>query len=164
MPRTAQAAPPPGLDPIPSVPSAGDTLRNDLDYFSILAREGVYRKGSEMFHDVPVGRPYRVGKTWRQQTKAYPVVMGAEEAREKTRATGDRHDYYEAGAKCKKCAEAGSGGLISGWVLGGRKFANEHDHVTLFDPAVYGEVEVAHPEVADDEDAVADEAPALVEA
>jgi hypothetical protein len=145
-------------------PLATDALDLDdgLSYPDLLRQAGAYREpGRGIVHRMPIGSPYRrADGTWGQQTKTYPVASSAEEAREKTRATGDRWDYYEAGTKCKRCAEAGASGVISGWVLGGRKFAVEHDHVTTFDPAVYGEMEVDAPETDD----IGAESPALMEA
>lgn len=147
-----------------SMAEIADDIDQNLSYGRILAEAGAYRKpGQGIVHDLPFGRPFRRGGRWVQQTKTYPVAMSAAEAREKTRATGERHDYYEPGAKCKFCAEVTGNGVISGWVLGGRKFQAEHAHVTSFDPAVYGEVEV-DPPLDDDEDLATDEAPVLVEA
>ena len=166
--RGAVATPPPHLDPLVR---DGGNLEHNLDYFQILADAGAFRQGGQIFHKLPVGQPFRQvplgqsprqGARWVQQTKTFPVAMSAEEARKKTRATGDRWDYYEAGAKCKQCAEVGSG-LISGWVLGGRKFQAEHAHVTDLDTAVYSYDEVDPPEMSD-EDGAAIEAPLLVEA
>ncbi len=157
MARTLRGgAPAADIDPLARV---ADDIDYDLSYSQILARNGAYRVGSEILHKLPIGVPIRQGGKWVQQTKAYPVAMSAKEARIKTRDTGTRHDYYEAGARCKRCAEAGSGGLVSGWVLGGRKFQSEHDHVTNYDPAVITFEEVDAP-VDDD----AEPAAVLVEA
>lgn len=150
-------APPPSIDPLMV---GGANVQFDLDYFQILANNGARRvPGRGIVREALIGAPYRQGGRWVQNTKTYSVAMSAKEAREKTKATGERWDYYEAGATCDQCVKVG-GGVIAGWVLGGRKFQAEHDHVTNFDPAVYGVVEIEAPEV----DEVSEETPALVEA
>ncbi len=158
MARGIKATPPPAeIDPLAAT---ADDLDYDLSYSQMLARAGAYRQpGKGIMHKMPVGPAVQRGGKWVQQTKAYPVAMSAEEAREKTRATGDRWDYYEAGTTCDRCVKAGGDGVISGWVLGGRKFAAEHEHVTNYDPTVFTFEEVAPPD-----DAAGADAPLLVEA
>lgn len=152
---------PPTNDPLAAI---ADDIDSNLSYGRILAEHGARRDPRKgIVHDLPFGQPFRRGGRWIQQTKTYRVAMSAEEARQKTRATGERWDYFEPGAECDRCLKAGGDGIVSGWVLGGRKFQVEHDHVTTFDPTVYGEVEVAAPDIPD-EDMAADEAPVLVEA
>lgn len=150
MPRGLRnSAPPAEIDPLATV---ADDLDYDLSYSQILARAGAFRQpGKGIMHKLPVGPPIRQGGKWVQQTKAYPVAMSAEEARVKTRETGDRWDYYEAGATCDRCVKAGGDGIVAGWVLGGRKFQAEHDHVTNYDPSVVSFVEVDPPVVDDAE-------------
>ena len=154
-----------GAAVLPPPMTTSDPLGTDaldvgaLSYTDILRQAGAYRdpyKG--VVHRMPFGVPFQRGGRWVQQTKVFPVAMSAEEARAKTRATGERWDWYSPGSRCGRCNEP-----IVGWCLGGRKFAVEHDHVTDFDPTLYDEVEVAAPDAAD-EGAVADEAPLLVEA
>lgn len=146
-------------------PMAADPLANDaldtgpLSYTDILREAGAYRDPRlGIVHRMPFGAPFRQGGRWVQQTKVYPVAMSAEEARAKTQATGDRWDWYSPGSVCKRCSEP-----IVGWCLGGRKFAVEHDHVTDFNPAVYGTVEVDPPDLSD-EGMDAEAAPVLMEA
>ncbi len=155
-PRGAVAMPPSVRNDV----MANDSLDLGLSYTDILRQAGAYRDPHKgVVHRMPFGAPFRRGGRWVQQTKIYPVAMSAEEARDKTRATGERHDWYSPGSTCKKCIDP-----IVGWCLGGRKFQAEHDHVTDFDPTLYGEMEVAPPEASDDDAAVPDEAPVLVEA
>lgn len=162
--RNAAVAAPsvPMHDPLAGV--AAD-IENNLSYAQILANAGAFRdysrseRDGQIVHKMPIGAPYRSGGKWVQQTKTYPVAMSAEEAREKTRATGNRWDWYSPGSDCPKCTN-----LIVGWCLGGRKFAQDHDHVTDFDPTLYGVMEVDPPsDMLDDEEAVEDER-VLVEA
>lgn len=156
MARAIKSTPPPaGLDPLATV---ADDLDYDLSYSQILARAGAFRvPGKGIMHKMGTGPAVQRGDRWVQQTKTYPVAMSAEEARVKTRDTGERWDYYEVGARCKRCAEVGGDGVISGWVLGGRKFAQEHEHVTNFDPAL-----ISYEEVDPPDDAAADDSPLLV--
>lgn len=136
-------------------------LEGELSYPALLKAAGAYRDPKlGIVHKVPVGAPFRDGGRWIQNTKAYRVAMTAEDARNKTRATGDRYDYYEPGTTCDKGAKQGITCVMTGWVLGGRKFSSEHAHVTDFDAAVYDTVEVEAPTEEDD---VSDEAPVLVE-
>lgn len=163
MPRGVRNAavaprPVPMSDPLASV--AAD-IENNLSYSQILANAGARRNPRRgIVHDMPVGAPYKQGGRWVQNTKTYQVAMSAEEARQQTRATGERWDWYSPGLDCPKCYEP-----IIGWCLGGRKFAAEHDHVTDFDPTLYGVMEVDPPADEADEEAVEnDAARVLVEA
>lgn len=151
--------------PRPSMP-VSDPLRgiaadieSNLSYAQVLANAGAYRDPRRgIVHDMPFGTPFKRDGKWVQQTKTFPVAQTAEEARAKTRATGDRWDWYSPGLDCPKCSDP-----IVGWCLGGRKFAHEHDHVIDFDPTVYGVMEVDPP--ADGEmDEVSAEDRVLVEA
>lgn len=151
MPRTRDAA---------LSTSSGDALRPDaldLDlersYSEILAEAGARRGPNRtIVHDMPIGAPYKRGTRWLQDTKTFPVAMSAEEARDKTRATGERWDYFEPGVICDACIKVDPGFVLSGWVLGGRKFQAEHAHVTNFDPSQFGTIEVDPPAATDDDD------------
>lgn len=150
MPRGATATPPAALDPLAAA-TVADEIDYDLSYSQILAKNGAFRQpGRGIVHKMVIGSPYQARGGWRQDTKVYPVAMSAEEARERTRQTGIRHDYYEPGATCEKCLKAGGDGIVSGWVLGGRKFQTEHQHVTNRNPEEYGYVEVDPPGVSDE--------------
>ncbi len=137
-------APPPTSNPLQA--DALD-LAGSLSYPQILADAGAYRDPRlGIVHKMPVGAPFQRDGRWVQNQKVYRVAMSAEEARQMTRSTGDRWDWYSPGLDCPKCFEP-----IVGWCLGGRKFAAEHDHVTDFDPSLYDTVEVAPPDVSDDD-------------
>lgn len=134
-------------------------LRFNLSYESILADEGVFRdpsvKSTGFARWVNVASENNVsrrGKAFVQQKKI-AVAMSAEDARAYTKATGDRHDWYDPGSECPKCSEP-----LVGWVLGGRKRAVDHDHVTLAPPSLYRTVEVE----VDDDEMTEDESPAVV--
>jgi hypothetical protein len=123
----------------------------DRSYAEALAAAGAYRDRKRgVVHEMPYGPAFKRNGRWVQQTKTFPVATSAAEAREKTKQTGERHDWYSDGSECPKCRE-----LIVGWCLGGRKFQAEHDHVTQYDPTVYGEREVEAPP-SDDDDAPED--------
>ncbi len=161
--RGAVLAPPDLTDPL-----MADSLAPSgaLTYSEMLREAGAYFDANRggVVHRMPIGQPYRRGGRWLQSTKVYPVANSAEEARNKTRDTGERHDWYCPGKPCKRCAEAGADPVMSGWVLGGRKFQQEHGHVTDFDPTLYGEIEVAAPDMEDEDDPVMDGSAVPVEA
>ncbi len=98
---------------------SGSMLRN-MSYEAVLASQGVERGPSgELRHRMSIG-PGRY--RW------YPVALSLADARNLTRDTGTRHDFYATGLSCKDCQ-----GVNSGWVLGGRKLQAEHEHVTRAD-------------------------------
>lgn len=137
------------LDPLGA--RAAD-IRHNLSYESLLAAEGVFRdptvRTTGLARWVDVASEQNVSRRGRavQQQRKYAVAMSAEEARVFTKQAGERHDWYDPGTVCPKCAEP-----LVGWVLGGRKRQVEHDHVVQDAPSQYRTVEVDAPD--DDGDA-----------
>lgn len=138
--------------PSTSTPSTGlglgaiPTMTPDhqvLNYDAMLAEAGVFRQGGGLYRWAPVVTIAQDGRT-RRREKRFPVALDGEQARALTKATGERHDWYDPGTQCPKCQH-----MLSGWVLGGRKRSDEHDHVTDFEPGLYREVD-AEDETADD--------------
>lgn len=131
-----------GLSAIPTIAPGADA---PVSYDTLLAEAGVFRDPSiettGLAHNHPVTTRSRRGKP---QTQRFPVALTATEARDLTKKTGQRHDWYCAGLQCKLCAEP-----LVGWVLGGRKFAAEHDHVTEFVPGLYAEMDEVEDEDED---------------
>jgi hypothetical protein len=136
-----------GLD---AIPTATPDQGTPLDYGALLAANGVFRDptvtSTGFAHWMTVASEANVTRRGRavQQQKRYPVAMTAEEARALTKATGERHDWYCAGIQCPRCTSP-----LVGWVLGGRKFQQEHDHVTEQPATLYREIEVDVPDDAD---------------
>lgn len=107
-------------------------LAANLSYMGVLEAQGVRRdEMGELYHLMPYGEAVRDGKTV-VRYKRYPVALSLDEARERTRATGTRHDFYSTGLRCKQCTDP-----LRGWILGGRKAVAEHDHVTDATPELY---------------------------
>ena len=129
----------PATSPV-AVQTAGlvpPSLARHTDYMSILEQQGVERDPAtgNLVHWMPYGTRQRGGRDV-PVLKRFPVALSLAEAREQTRATGDRWDYYVVGLKCRDCTEP-----LVGWALGGRKLQAEHDHVTEATPELYREVE-----------------------
>lgn len=120
-------------------------LASNLSYMAALEAAGVERdERGNLVHWLAAGERQRSDGSAVPVLKRFPVALSLEEAREKTRATGDRHDYYALGLDCRECR-----GPLRGWVLGGRKIQNEHDHVTFATPELYREVEPDDAQAAD---------------
>lgn len=138
-----------GLSAIPTVIPG----HQPLNYDQMMSDAGVFREGDGLYHYLyVVGEATSAnGKALRRKQK-FPVALSAEEARIKTKTTGERHDWLCPGIQCPRCQE-----MLTGWVLGGRKFQAEHDHVTVPDPTrfIYEEVE---DDATDEAEAVAVEA------
>lgn len=128
-----------------SIPTLTPGAAAPINYDQMLAEAGVFRdptiESTGLAHHYPVPGLSRRGNP---QMKKYSVALSAVEARNQTKATGDRHDYYSPGLQCPRCQDP-----LVGWVLGGRKFAVEHDHVTEFEPELYIEMETAEASVED---------------
>ncbi len=151
LPRHSTSAPATGLG-LSAIPTVTPD-HQILNYDAMLADAGVFREGDGLYHyqtvvgggTSPNGRPTR-------RKQKYPVALTAESARILTKTTGTRHDWFCPGLQCKLCADP-----MVGWVLGGRKFAGEHDHVITPDPTLYHYEEVED-EAEDVEQPVAVEA------
>lgn len=130
-----------GLGAIPTVTPDHQML----NYDALLAANGVFREGDGLYHYQPVmGEGVNRNGRATRRMKKYPVALTAVDARNLTKGTGERHDWYCPGLQCKLCAEP-----LVGWVLGGRKFQVEHDHVITPDPTLYIEEEIGDDEGGD---------------
>lgn len=113
-------------------------LATHMDYMSALEAVGVERDPAtgNLIHWMSAGTAMQNGRAV-GRVKKFNVALSLDEARERTRATGDRWDYYVDGLKCRECT-----GPLRGWALGGRKLQSEHDHVVEATPELYRVVEL----------------------
>lgn len=99
-----------------------DPIGRNLSYERILADQGVQR-------DSATGLPFRwvdeAAPNGISRKRKHFVAMSALEAQTNSRA-GQCWDFYVVGARCTH----GCDRPMSGWTHRGRKFVNEHHHVT----------------------------------